>query len=257
MVKQYMAVWAAWGGALIAFVTCGCAYARAPETNTMASPPAERFNPAGPGPHPAVVMLYGLGGWHRSYRDEAQALAEAGYVTLLLDYYTAPGALQGARPDRWARWEATVAAALDTLQADPTVDDSRLALLGYSQGAALAMLVAAREERVRAVVNYFGPNPRSWYVRKWFGQAQAEDPTFWQGLPPVLLLHGELDVVVPVVQARQVQAQLTSAQVPHESHIYQHGWHSLNNPPVKTPGQRAIAADAQRRVIDFLDRYLQ
>lgn len=62
---------------------------------------------------------------------------------------------------------------------------------------------------------------------------------------PLLLIHGRLDDVVPVAQAREVAARLERAGTPYEAVIYGYGDHALVE-------QRA---DWQARVLDWIDRH--
>jgi dienelactone hydrolase len=43
--------------------------------------------PTTPGTHPAVIILYGAGGWGPVYATIAKDLADSGFVALALDYY--------------------------------------------------------------------------------------------------------------------------------------------------------------------------
>lgn len=106
---------------------------------------ADLYRPrnAGGGPRPAIVVVHG-GGWIQGDRAQMKHLAEAlaghGYVVLNIDYRLAPQHPYPAAVDdvRSAlRWLRDHAARLD-------VDSGRLGLWGYSAGAQLAGLVAAR-----------------------------------------------------------------------------------------------------------------
>jgi acetyl esterase/lipase len=116
------------------------------------------YRPVSAGRYPSVVQVYG-GAWQRGAPGDdakfATYLAARGFVVFAIDYRHAP---------QWP-WPAQiedVRAALGWIRqhgAEYSADVSRLALLGRSAGAQLA-LVAAYElgaVPVRAVVSYYGP----------------------------------------------------------------------------------------------------
>lgn len=110
------------------------------------------YLPAGPGPHPVVVLLHGNPGNERNL-DVAQALRRAGYATLYFNYRGSWGS--GGTFSRTHAIEDVHAAlrfvrsplAAERYQADST----RVALVGHSMGGWLALLAAARDAQVGCV----------------------------------------------------------------------------------------------------------
>lgn len=91
---------------------------------------------------PVVILLHGREGLRTIYVEEARWLAVHGYAVLVLDYYAgAPwgGFTHAERARRWRVWEGEVEAAAKFLETQSCVDPQRMALLGMSQGAALAL----------------------------------------------------------------------------------------------------------------------
>lgn len=101
----------------------------------------------GPGPHPSVIFLHGYPGNERNL-DLAQAVRRAGWNALYFDYRGNWGSggtfgFQNALDD--------VGAAIGFLrenQARFHVDTSRIAVVGHSMGAWLALQTGARDPRV-------------------------------------------------------------------------------------------------------------
>src|SRR5262249_48617927 len=149
-----------------------------------------RFEPATPGPHPALVVLPAVhgadGGEGKPYLDQAVAYARKGYVVLLVHYHDAtdvraeplaavrlrvlqffqPGAARTPEDEKalakhFESWAAAAEGAVRYARARPNVDKKRVALVGFSLGGAVALRAAVRKVAdVRAVVNLFGGLPK-------------------------------------------------------------------------------------------------
>lgn len=117
--------------------------------------------PAGPSPHPAVLLLHGSGPLDRDgntpklvmdlARPMAEALAAAGIATLRYDRRGA-----GSTPGDWRASGFTdnredAAAALRALAARPDIRSEAVGVIGHSEGALHAMALASRTD-VRAAV---------------------------------------------------------------------------------------------------------
>lgn len=109
---------------------------------------AKLFVPPGSGARPAVVVVGDANGGMRGQELFAELLASRGYVALALAYFDAgelPADLQNIPLEYFDR-------AIDWLEAHPVVDVDRLGVLGGSKGGELALLLASRDPRLRAVV---------------------------------------------------------------------------------------------------------
>ncbi|XHX80495.1 MAG: alpha/beta hydrolase fold domain-containing protein [Stenomitos frigidus ULC029] len=116
------------------------------------------YHPLAVGMHPTIVMIYG-GAWQRgSPNDDApfsRYMAARGYTVAAIDYRHAPRY-------RFPAPLEDVRSALTYIQQhaeELEVDRTRLAVMGRSAGAHLAMLAAYQPSSlaIRAVVNYYGP----------------------------------------------------------------------------------------------------
>ena len=93
---------------------------------------------------------------------------------------------------------------LDELLAARRLDDSHLALLGFSQGAALALHVGLRRQKpIAGIVAFSGSLP--------FPELVPEEMRI---KPPVLLVHGEADPIVPFESMRTTKDALKALDVP-------------------------------------------
>ena len=117
--------------------------------------------PLAAGRYPAVVTIYG-GSWMRGSPAESQQMAEflaaRGYVVVALDYRHAPAHQFPAQIEDIAAGLAFVQSRAEDFE----IDKERIALLGWSAGAHLAMLLGFQPAlqsggSVRSIVNYYGP----------------------------------------------------------------------------------------------------
>jgi carboxymethylenebutenolidase len=131
-------------------------------------------------------------------------------------------------------WEHALDDAISWTAQRQSVDPARLALLGVSLGAALALAHAALDLRCEAVVDFYGILPPLLLVQL-------------RRLPPTMILHGARDWVVPVAAAYQLATFLQARRIPYDMHIYPEEGHGFRG---------AAASDAMARTIRFLDQHV-
>jgi phospholipase/carboxylesterase len=182
-----------------------------------------RFGPASGGaPDSLVLLLHGVGADGFDLIDLAPVWAEALPRTLFIAPH-APFPFQGAPFGRqWfditdrtpARLEAGLRHAAGIL-GDFTRDElarlglggDRLALMGFSQGAMVALFAGLRGA-VPAPASILAYSGALLAVESFSAEITAR--------PPVLLVHGEADEVVPAMASRQAARVLASQKVPCE-----------------------------------------
>lgn len=184
----------------------------------------------GRGPKPTVVLSHG---WARSRAEllpHAAFLHDAGYAVLAFDYRHR-GESGGDAVTMGVLEQHDLLGALDEACARPEVDRDRIAVLGMSTGSVIAILVAARDERVRALVleapytsdevlmtrslrHYYhlpsfpiGPLAK-WVIERRIGQ-DVQLPRADERMPlisprPVFVIAGERDAVVGAEESRRV-----------------------------------------------------
>jgi dienelactone hydrolase len=236
----------------------GCSTAKLPEIASGIN--GTLYLPDEPGPHPAVVVLHGSGGMRDIYQDEAQWLSKQGYVALVLDYYARTGKiawLYNERVRRWKAWEQLVVQSLDYLAGLPEVDADRLGIWGMSQGGALALSVAHEEPRVKAVVDYFAPDVDGWYITSFMGAEEIDWPEYVAALPPVMIIHGGRDPIVPIRQSEKLHEAMRKQGKVVQMVEYTQSLHALNDPMSDNEQSLRIARDARGRSLEFLEQYLR
>ena len=111
--------------------------------------------PAGPGPHPVVILVPGLDSAKEEFRPTEDLFLSRGLATISVD---GPG--QGeAEYDLAIRadWEVPGAAIIDAATGLPGIDGSRVGIWGVSLGGYYAARVASGDGRVRACISLSGP----------------------------------------------------------------------------------------------------
>ncbi len=109
--------------------------------------------PTSLGRHPTVVFAHGRGSGKDSPRNVAvaEALRDRGFAAFLFDF-TGHGESEGKPDDSTQQQQVhDLAAALDTLAKIDDVDARGLGVVGASSGAAVAVLTAAQDVRIRAL----------------------------------------------------------------------------------------------------------
>ncbi|NJO78553.1 MAG: alpha/beta hydrolase [Cyanobacteria bacterium RM1_2_2] len=220
------------------------------------------YRPAEAGIYPAIVVIHG-GAWRGgSPADNAvfcRYMAAQGYVVWAISYRFAP-------VHQFPTQLTDVQAALEFIQQharEYETDLTRIALLGRSAGAQLAMLAAYRPDGlpIRAVVNYYGPvdlaagyadppvpdpiNTRA-ILRDFLGgtpaqipdQYQAASPIHWvtRPLPPSLLIYGGKDRIVQSKYGRALHQRLQSMgsravflEIPWADHAFDAVFNGVSN----------------------------
>ena len=235
---------------------------------------------SGKKPFPLVVWIHG-GAWLMGSKDwnNAQYLVRHGYAIASVDYrMTTEGAFPVQIQDCNEALNFIVAHAREI-----GVDGKRLVVAGGSAGGHLALLVGlARQQpgfgadpaiKPAAILDFFGPTDfttgleqlESMHSKKGMelfkdavpkllgaplsldlGKAKIASPLNYIGTnsPPVLMVHGSNDELVPVAQSRQLQAALDRAGVQNR---YQ------EVPDTGHDGPRFSKPDIEAVVIGFLD----
>jgi len=223
---------------------------------------------------PAIVLLHG-GGWAMGEPawafSRAQHFAKRGMVAIAAQYrlsdqkaITPHEAMADAREViRWVRAHA------DSLGIDP----KRVAAYGWSAGAHLAAAAAifddgaprdsdtARPDALVLVSPALSLVGDSWVQRLLIGRGSARDISpdehVRKGLPPALILQGDVDTVTPVTGARRFCERMRAAGNVCELHVYEGFGHLFT--PAGTPddgspqSDPATSADAARRADRFLE----
>jgi phospholipase/carboxylesterase len=204
-------------------------------------------------PRHLVVLLHGFGA------DGRDLISLARQWTALLPHaaFVAPNAPEpcaGAPGGRqWfpltmrdpnERWTGCVKAApgldafLDAELARHGLDDSRLALVGFSQGTMMALHAGLRRSRPPAAIVGFSGLLVS-------GERLGGDRPAGAAAPPVLLTHGTEDDIIPVEALFMSADGLAEAGVPCQWHMAAGVGHGIDEGALSHAGQFLAASLGQ------------
>ena len=195
---------------------------------------ATLFAPPGDGQHPGLVVCHGMPAGPvpepgappsaddgLDYPGLAEWCALEGFATLIFNFRGTGESGGNFHPMGWAQ---DLDAVISWMLTRPEVDSRRLALLGSSMGAAVAIYAGARRPEVAGLVSFAGPaetrtRPRPAEavermramgiirdpdfppsLEEWANEGLELSPLRWVSMiapRPLLILHGDSDDVVP------------------------------------------------------------
>jgi carboxymethylenebutenolidase len=199
-------------------------------------------------PMPCLLLLHEIGGVNSSLRERARALAAEGYAVFTPDLF---GGRFGLRALARLVMGASVrplhnqtvrdlCLALARMAALPGVDPTRIAVVGYSMGAAYALQLACLERSLRAAAVFCGQLPRPLSALRHscpiVASYAGRDPTC-RGIAP------------------RLDRALTQYAIVHDLKVYASVAHAFYDPfgPMYEP---QAAADAWQRTVNFLRDHL-
>jgi len=207
---------------------------------------------------PAVIVVHDWNGRNAFACEQAEAMAQLGYVGFAADAYghaklgnsteEKMALMQPLLNDR-ALLQARLLAAFNTVSALPQVDSSRIGIIGFCFGGLCALDLARSGAPLTCAISFHGLLHPS-------------------GLPSsanikanILVLHGYDD---PMIKPHDVHAfcdEMTEAQAQWQVHIYGQTQHAFmvptaNDSVLGTVYQPHSAQRARRIMVDFLNEQL-
>jgi len=190
---------------------------------------------------PAVLVLHGAGGadaGNRYISHMGRAVATQGFDTFLLEYFDRTEttyATETLIKTNGPAWLETIQDAIDFLSSREDVDSEHIGMFGYSLGGYLAVAQAARDERIKAIVELAGG-------------VDAETAASVRRLPPMLIVHGREDQRVSFTNALELQSLCEKLRTPVQTLFLPGERHLLS------PGAGLVAV---RQALHFFDAHLR
>ncbi len=184
---------------------------------------------------PVLILLHGASGpGVPLYRAQAEYFAEHGYMVLFLHYFDVTGS--GTPSDKnYVVWERAVSDLIAETRKNPAWADRKIGLIGFSLGASVVLATGSQNARVAAIVDWYGSLPDAFFERR-------------KGMPPLLILHGQQDSIIPIVNAQQLVRLCEMEHYSCESHFYASEGHGFSGASLK---------DADKRTLEFFARKLK
>lgn len=193
------------------------------------------YDDAAKTPMPGVVVVHEWWGNNDYSKHRAEQLAGLGYAAFALDMYGA--SKMGANPDEAGKLSKPfyddralmlrrAEAGLKTLTEQPEVDKSRLGIIGYCFGGAVALEMARRGEEVKGVVSFHG------------NLASPEAAEAGRVKAQVLVLNGRDDKFVSQKERDNFAKEMTAAGVTYRSVDYPGATHAFTNPAATETGKK-------------------
>jgi len=184
---------------------------------------------------PMLILLHGASGpGALLYREQAEYFVAHGYTVLLLHYFDATGS-NTPSDKNYEVWERAVGNLIEEARRRPTWSARKICLLGFSLGASVALAAGSQSVPVAAIAEWYGSLPDAFFERR-------------KGMPPLLILHGQRDPIIPIVNAQQLARLCEMEHYTCESHFYPGEGHGFAG---------SVLNDANQRTLDFFARTLK
>jgi dienelactone hydrolase len=175
-----------------------------------------------------IIFLRGSGPADLAFaRTEARFFAEHAFRVLLVDYLTVTPNLEPTATN-YRRWGQAVEDIVVDLHARSASRARKIALIGQGLGASVALLAGSRKTGVEGIAEWSGLLPN-----QFFSQVQT--------LPPLLILHGEEDKQIPIVNARQLVRLCELKDFTCEAGLYPDEGHVFSSKATDSANQRILA----------------
>ncbi len=203
--------------------------------------------PAGPGPHPAVLILRGVAGPDDGYIEIAERLAGWGYAALLHGWK-----VRGDNPTDGPVYD-DLRGAMTFLRTLARVDQRRLGVFGFCRGGVHALMAARAHAELSAIVIFHG-----FAFRPTRSEPGAEPYDLAADLRvPMLVLHGTEDEQAPIEGMHRMRDRLRALGKPAEFTFFDgipHGFAVRTHPGFRPDAARRSFEAARRFVEAHLPR---
>ena len=199
--------------------------------------------PAGPGPHPGLVVVQEWWGLNDHIKDVADRFAAEGYVAFAPDLYegvvTTDPTKAGELMQRLDQNKAlqTLNGAVEFLKGQEAVNPDRLAVTGFCMGGSFALLLPCHNKSLKAAAPFYGDVP--------------PDDVLKNLSAPILFIGAENDFWITQDKMDRLKEALAKFGKEGEVKVYKGVGHAFFNDTRPDAYDKEAAEDAWRRVLDF------
>lgn len=209
------------------------------------------YDDAMQGKRPGVLMIHDRSGFSEGTLSDARMIAGLGYVVFAEDMFgkgivpkdvPEMTKLIGIYDNDRALMRVRATAGFDVLKAQPMVDASKLAAVGYCFGGTTGLELVETGVQLVGFISVHGA----------FNNFTPEMAKNIKGR--VLILHGAEDQVAPMTELDKVIAQLRGAKVDFEVNLYSGASHGYTHP--QNPAETRADAEYKVAMARFLKEVL-
>lgn len=187
------------------------------------------------GKRPGVLVVHEWWGHNDYARKRADMLAKLGYTALAVDMYG--GGKQAEHPDTAGKFAGAVGgnmplakarfkAALDTLEAQDTVEAGEVAAIGYCFGGGIVLNMARQGVDLKGVVSFHGSLATNDPAEK--GDVRAK----------IRVFNGAADPLVKDAHIKAFKKEMEAADVDYRFVSYPGAKHAFTNPAADKLGEK-------------------
>jgi len=218
-----------------------------PRANNKGTMKSFFAKPEGTGPFPGVIVIHEIFGLNDNIREIAGQFAEKGYAALSVDLFSNRNRmvcimqimhgilLRPLNNSVLADLKSSIA----FLQKQSNVDANRIGTVGFCMGGSYALQLAITDNGLKAASVFYGANPKPL-------EALAE-------ACPIVGSYPDKDFTTKA--ARELEANLTQYNVPHDIKIYDDTKHSFYSQQ-RTAFEVNASKDAWQRMLSFFEKHL-
>ncbi|HUI44584.1 MAG TPA: dienelactone hydrolase family protein [Nitrospirota bacterium] len=184
---------------------------------------------------PGILVVDEWWGLTDNGRRRARMLAELGYTALVADMYgegkqagnpTEAAAMSSEVMNNFGVARARFSAAEDLLKKQPTVDDARIAAIGFCFGGGVILNVARQGTDLKGVVSFHG-------------SLGAVEPAGPAGIKTkILVLQGGADKFVTPDKVEEFKKEMNAAGADYRVIVYPGATHAFTNPRATALGKK-------------------
>lgn len=183
---------------------------------------------------PVVVIIHEWWGLNDYVKKRARDLAELGYLAFAMDMYGT--GKKGENPEQAGALAtpfytdpqlaySRIVTGMEQVKKMPQADSSKVAVIGYCFGGAMALNAARMGLPVKGIVSFHGG-------------LTGVPPSHEKTKAAILVLHGAADPFVPEEEVKKFKYQMDSANVAYTFIAYEGATHAFTNPDATENGKK-------------------